>query len=109
LKLFERRRDAQGGNQTAGPDFRCHDLRGECASRLVEANVRLSQVRDILCHASIVTTERYDRQKFDTLRIAARKLDTGKSFQIPSRSELVVLPESAVNGEVARQNTLTIQ
>ena len=69
---------------TVGADFRFHDLRGECASRLTEANVPLSQVRDILGHASIVTTERYDRQKFDTLRVAAKRLDTGKSFKIPS-------------------------
>ena len=39
-------------------DFRWHDLRHEYASRLVEKGVPLSQVRDLLSHASIVTTER---------------------------------------------------
>ena len=35
---------------------------GEYASSLVEQGVPLSQVRNLLGHASIVTTERYDRQ-----------------------------------------------
>ena len=40
-----------------------HDLRHEYASRLVERGVPLAQVRDLLGHASITTTERYDNQK----------------------------------------------
>jgi site-specific recombinase XerD len=40
-------------------NLRWHDLRHEYASRLVEKGVPLSQVRDLLGHASIVTTERY--------------------------------------------------
>lgn len=39
-------------------DLRWHDLRHEHASRLVELGVPLSQVRDLLGHASITTTER---------------------------------------------------
>ena len=35
-----------------------HDLRHEYASRLVERGVPLSQVRDLLGHASIATTEK---------------------------------------------------
>jgi integrase len=42
-----------------------HDLRHEYASRLVERNVPLAQVRDLLGHASIVTTERYDNQRLE--------------------------------------------
>ena len=63
-----------------------HDLRGEYASRLVELGVPLSQVRDLLGHASIVTTERYDRQRFETLQAAAKRLDDGRSFNFLSRS-----------------------
>jgi integrase len=37
-------------------DLRWHDLRHEYASRLVEKNVPLAQVRDLLGHASIRTT-----------------------------------------------------
>jgi hypothetical protein len=38
-----------------------HDLRHEYASRLAERGVPLSQIRDLLGHHSIVTTERYDQ------------------------------------------------
>ena len=68
-------------------DFRWHDLRHEYASRLVEKGVPLSQVRDLLGHASIVTTERYDNQRPEALQEAAKLLDTGESFKIPSRSD----------------------
>lgn len=63
-----------------------HDLRGEYASRLVERSVPLSQVRDLLGHASIVTTERYDRQRFEALAEAAKRLDDGQPFNILSTS-----------------------
>jgi integrase len=68
-------------------DLRFHDLRGEFASRLVEKGVPLSQVRDLLGHSSIVTTERYDRQKFEVLEVAVKRLDTGESFNILSSRE----------------------
>ena len=61
-------------------DLRWHDLRHEYASRLVERGVPLAQVRDLLGHASITTTERYDNQKIENLQAAALKLESGKSF-----------------------------
>ena len=45
-----------------------HDLRHEYASRLVERGVPLAQVRDLLGHASILTTERYDNQRWRRCR-----------------------------------------
>ena len=42
-----------------GINLHWHDLRHEYASRLVERGVPLSQVRDLLGHASIQTTARY--------------------------------------------------
>jgi integrase len=60
-----------------------HDLRHEYASRLVEHGVPLSQVRDLLGHASIVTTERYDNQQLERLQVAAGKLESGKLFEAP--------------------------
>jgi len=57
-----------------------HDLRHEYASRLVEKGVPLAQVRDLLGHASITTTERYDNQKLENLQVAAGRLESGKSF-----------------------------
>ena len=55
-----------------------HDLRHEYASRLVERGVPLSQVRDLLGHASIATTERYDNQRLEALQAAAGTLESGK-------------------------------
>jgi site-specific recombinase XerD len=57
-----------------------HDLRHEYASRLVEKGVPLAQVRDLLGHASITTTERYDNQKLESLQAAVLKLERGASF-----------------------------
>ena len=57
-----------------------HDLRHEYASRLVERGVPLAQVRDLLGHASITTTERYDNQKLENLQAAVLKLENGKMF-----------------------------
>jgi integrase len=63
-------------------DLHWHDLRHEYASRLVERGVPLSQVRDLLGHASITTTERYDNQRFEHLQAAALKLEAGKTFDL---------------------------
>src|SRR5262249_42972772 len=57
-----------------------HDLRHEYASRLVERHIPLAQVRDLLGHASIITTERYDTQTFENLQQAAARLEDGKRF-----------------------------
>ncbi len=67
--------------------LRWHDLRHEYASRLVERGVPLSQVRDLLGHASITTTERYDNQKPETLMEAAKRLETGECFKFVSSSD----------------------
>jgi integrase len=67
-------------------DLRWHDLRHEYASRLAERGVPLSPVRDLLGHASITTTERYDNQTLAALQGAARMLEDGKTFQNLSTS-----------------------
>jgi hypothetical protein len=59
-------------------DLRWHDLRHEYASRLAALGVPLSQVRDLLGHHSIVTTERYDTQTPDALMASAKRLETGE-------------------------------
>jgi len=69
-------------------DLHWHDLRHEYASRLVERGVPLAQVRDLLGHASILTTERYDNQKLEALQAAVERLEGGKtsaSRKIPPR------------------------
>ena len=60
-----------------------HDLRHEYASRLVERGVPLAQVRDLLGHASILTTERYDNQRLEALQAAVGRLEAGKEFDPP--------------------------
>ncbi len=67
-------------------NLRWHDLRHEYASRLVEKNGPLAQVRDLLGHASITTTERYDNQKLENLQAAAARLERGQTFD-PARGE----------------------
>jgi integrase len=61
-----------------------HDLRHEYASRLVERGAPLAQVRDLLGHASIATTERYDNQTWEALQAAAGRLERGKVFEKPA-------------------------
>ena len=68
------------GEQFRRINLHWHDLRHEYASRLVERGVPLAQVRDLLGHASITTTERYDNQKLENLQAAATRLEDGKSF-----------------------------
>ena len=67
-------------------DLHWHDLRHEYASRLVERGAPLSQVRDLLGHASITTTERYDNQTLAALKAAAQRLESGKRFTFVSHS-----------------------
>ena len=56
------------------------DPRDVYASRLVERGVPLAQIRDLLGHASILTTERYDNQRLEALQAAVERLEGGKTF-----------------------------
>jgi integrase len=80
-------------------DLHWHDLRHEYASRLVEQGVPLAQVRDLLGHASIVTTERYDNQTVQALQLAAAKLERGVGFDT-SASSTETFQESVNRGSV---------
>ena len=69
--------------------------------RLVERGVPLAQVRDLLGHASITTTERYDNQKLENLQIAAAKLESGLTFEpSPRESAAFRLKPEATREEV---------
>src|SRR5207249_12222586 len=57
-----------------------HDRRHDCAPSLVQRGDPLAQVRDLLGHASILTTERYDNQKLEAPQAAAERLEGGKKF-----------------------------
>jgi hypothetical protein len=50
-----------------------------CRCQLWNA-VKYPQVRDLLGHASITTTERYDNQKLENLQAAAARPERGETF-----------------------------
>lgn len=87
-----------------------HDLRREYASRLVEKGVPLAQVRDLLGHASILTTERYDNQKLKALQAAVERLEEGKKFdaadvpdKVSSFFQVSAVQHFADSADAARQ------
>ena len=77
------------------------------AWRLVERGVPLSQVRDLLGHASIVTTERYDNQKPEALMAAAKRLETGESFKNVSSQPPACRSETGTRKRSESRNLLT--
>jgi hypothetical protein len=83
-----------------------HDLRHEYASRLVERGVPLAQLRDLLGHASILTTERYDNQRLEALQAAVERLEGGKTFdpKIDASDNLsaVAVSTGSAKAEVSR-------
>jgi Phage integrase family len=83
-----------------------HDLRHEYASRLVERGVPLTQVRDLLGHVSILTTERYDNQRLEALQPAVERLEGGKTFdpEIEATDSLsaVAVSTRSAKAEVSR-------
>jgi integrase-like protein len=85
-----------------------HDLRGEYASRLVDRGVPLSQVRDLLGHASIVTTEWYDHQRFEALEATAKRLDDGQLFNSLSTSADQSEDSSPANDSPVVSNSLHV-
>ena len=60
-------------------DFRIHDLRHTCAAWLVSAGAPLSEVRDLLGHASVTMTERYAHLAPENVRAAVALLEGSKS------------------------------
>jgi hypothetical protein len=81
-----------------------HDIRHEFASRLDERGVPLSQIRDLLGHASIVTTERYDHHTFAALQRAAGRLESGKTFTSASQTR-----DATSAGEAASKSVKTAE
>jgi integrase len=93
----------EGQHRLRDINLHWHDLRHEYASRLVERNVPLAQVRDLLGHASIVTTERYDNQRLEALQAAVGRLEAGKAFDaVTDATENLSALVSAAKAEVSR-------
>ena len=62
------------GKEAGIRPFTPHDLRRSCASDLIDAGEDMVTVRDHLGHASVQTTERYDRRGDERLKRAVGKL-----------------------------------
>ncbi|MDX2162447.1 MAG: site-specific integrase [bacterium] len=69
-KLLHKRAEEAGVR-----DFSPHDLRRTVAGDLLDAGVDIVTVANILGHADVNTTRRYDRRPEDTKRVAAGKLN----------------------------------
>lgn len=57
-------------------NFRIHDLRHTCAAWLVTAGAALMEVRDLLGHSSVTTTEIYAHLAPDNVRTAVARLES---------------------------------
>jgi hypothetical protein len=55
-----------------------------------------------------VTTERYDRQKFEMLEVAAKKLETGETFKIPSSSGTADSAQAASLDMISAEKSIPI-
>jgi len=63
-------------------------------------------VRDLLGHASILTTERYDNQRLEALQAAVERLEGGKTFDpkidAPDNLSAVAVSTGSAKAEVSR-------
>jgi hypothetical protein len=71
----------------------------------VEEGVPLAQVRDLLGHASITTTERYDNQTLENLQMAVTKLERGRVFAPGAAGAEATAPHRAVLSSRRRPRT----
>lgn len=62
-------------------DLHWHDLRHEFASRLVEGGVPITEVKELLGHASVITTERYVSHALARLKKSVTVLERGGAFE----------------------------
>ena len=73
-------------------DFRFHDLRHTCATRMVQAGVDLYKVQRILGHKSPMMTQRYAHHYPESLRDGVAIFDAGRSFST-NLAQAAIRPE----------------
>ena len=74
--------------QAGSEDLCFHDLRHECASRLLANGYDVAIVRDVLGHRSIAVTNRYLNTRADDLRHALRSLNSRPAWIWSARAVL---------------------
>ncbi len=74
------------------PDFRFHDLRHTCATRMVQAGVDLYKVQRILGHKSPMMTQRYAHHYPESLRDGVAIFDAGRAFST-NLAQAAIRPE----------------
>jgi Phage integrase family len=81
--------------------LRFHDLRREFASRLLETQAELHDVRDFLGHANITTTSRYLRSSSVRLATALERLEAVHGEVCTPFAQTDETPEDAPSDESA--------
>lgn len=61
-------------SQSGVEDFSPHDLRRTFATRLLGAGTDINLVRKAMGHASVLTTQRYDKREDEEVEEATRKI-----------------------------------
>ena len=70
--IYQLLKSRAGDSQVSA--FTPHDLRRTFATRLLESGADINTVRQAMGHASIITTQRYDRRGERTVEEATRKV-----------------------------------
>jgi integrase len=87
------KKDPNDKNDPGILEFRFHDCRHTCATRMVEAGVDLVTVSKILGHSSITMTMKYAHPTDESMRRAVEKLADATGAKVEPRS--VALVENA--------------
>lgn len=73
--IIEKRMEIAGKSVPSLEDVKCHDFRRTFATRLFEKNVDAIVIRDLMGHANIATTARYDKRGESAMRRAMEKVE----------------------------------
>lgn len=71
---YYRDRFAEARERVGRPDIKIHDLRHSTASAMIKSGASMFEVRDMLGHTNIVTTNRYSHIEKERLRAAIERI-----------------------------------